>query len=132
MIQIDDDVFMELQRRAEAFVDTPNSTLRRILDLPAENASAGRGTKAGGAQREQSLAPLLESGRLKAGEVLVWRRRNLRRTHRATVLADGSLRLEDGSVHTTPSGAASTLAGNPQNGWKCFANADGVLVRELR
>jgi len=32
-IEIDDEVFESLQRRAEAFVDTPNSVLRRLLAI---------------------------------------------------------------------------------------------------
>lgn len=32
-IRIDDDVFDELKKHAEPFVDTPNTVLRRILDL---------------------------------------------------------------------------------------------------
>ena len=33
-IRVDDEVFKELQRRAEAFVDSPNTVLRRLLRLP--------------------------------------------------------------------------------------------------
>src|SRR5437899_1393973 len=32
-VRIDEEVYRELQKRAEPFVDTPNSVLRRILDL---------------------------------------------------------------------------------------------------
>ena len=39
-IRIDDDVFDELKKHAEPFVDTPNTVLRRLLNLgetgPAE------------------------------------------------------------------------------------------------
>lgn len=35
-IRVDSDVYMALQKRATAFVDTPNSVLRRLLNLDAE------------------------------------------------------------------------------------------------
>lgn len=44
----------------------------------------------------------------------------------------GGLRLNDGSVHATPSSAATALAGNQQNGWKVFATEDGTLLKDLR
>ncbi len=39
-IRVDEDVYGALQRRAEPFVDTPNSVLRRLLDL-GESGSSG-------------------------------------------------------------------------------------------
>ena len=36
VIRVDDEVWNELQRRAEPLVDTPNSVLRRILGLTGE------------------------------------------------------------------------------------------------
>jgi hypothetical protein len=38
-IEIDDAVYDELKRHAEPFVDTPNTVLRRLLDLPARPSS---------------------------------------------------------------------------------------------
>jgi hypothetical protein len=32
-VRIDDDVYRELQRRAQPFVDSPNDVMRRVLDL---------------------------------------------------------------------------------------------------
>lgn len=40
-IQIDDEVWELLKERAEPFVDTPNTVIRRLLELPATNG-AGR------------------------------------------------------------------------------------------
>ncbi|MEV7137840.1 hypothetical protein [Streptomyces tauricus] len=129
-IRVDDEVFAALQNLAEPFVDTPNSTLRKLLGL---SGTAAHGTPVGRSSiRDQSLAPLLADGRLKAGQWLVWHRRNLKQVHRAVVLDNGDLRLKDGSVHSTPSGAATALAGNQQNGWKVFATEDGTLIRDLR
>ncbi|MFD5618437.1 hypothetical protein [Streptomyces yangpuensis] len=130
-IRVDDQVYEELQNRAKPFVDTPNSTLRRILDLPERPGPAG-GSAPGSSSREHTLGPLLADGRLRIGQRLVWRRRNLNRVHYAELLETGALRLEDGSVHDTPSGAATSLAGNAQNGWKAFTTEDGIPLDDLR
>lgn len=39
VIRVDDEVWKELQRRAEPLVDTPNSVLRRIFGLTGEKVS---------------------------------------------------------------------------------------------
>ncbi|MEU3684543.1 DUF4357 domain-containing protein [Streptomyces sp. H23] len=130
-IRVDNEVYEELQKRAKPFVDTPNSTLRRVLGL-TEQATGSGGTAVALSAPEAALRPLLADGRLHPGQRLVWRRRNLNRVHYAEVLANGTLRLEDGSVHDTPSGAATALAGNPQNGWKAFTTEDGILLRDMR
>ncbi|MEU9412086.1 hypothetical protein AB0E08_41220 [Streptomyces sp. NPDC048281] len=124
-IRVDDEVFAKLQGLAEPLVDTPNSTLRRLLGLD-EPAS---GTSGGGSS---ALSPMLADGRLSVGQRLVWRRRNLGQVHQVTVTADGGLRLEDGVVHATPSAAATALAGNQQNGWKVFATESGTPLGDLR
>jgi hypothetical protein len=133
-IRVDDEVFAMLQSLAEPFIDTPNSTLRKLLGLSGTTAAdiADGAPAARSSARDQSLAPLLADGRLHGGQQLVWRRRNLKQVHHAVVLDNGDLRLEDGSLHSTPSGAASALAGNPQNGWKAFATEDGTLIKDLR
>ncbi|MFD4262586.1 hypothetical protein ACFWR9_34425 [Streptomyces sp. NPDC058534] len=128
---MDDEVYEELQKRAKPFVDTPNSTLRRVLGLP-ERATQSGNTAVASSSPEPALRPLLADGRLRPGQRLVWRRRNLNLVHYAEVLANGTLRLEDGSVHDTPSGAATALAGNSQNGWKAFATEGGILLRDMR
>ncbi|MEU3354170.1 hypothetical protein [Streptomyces sp. NPDC037389] len=132
-IRVDDEVFAQLQSLAKPFVDTPNSTLRRLLGLEGDDAATAPEKKTSrGTVRDQTLAPLLADGRLTAGQRLVWHRRNLGRIHHVVVLDNGDLRLEDGSVHTTPSGAATALAGNPQNGWRAFLTEDGTRLSELR
>ncbi|MFD3734775.1 hypothetical protein [Streptomyces sp. NPDC058632] len=130
-IRVDDEVYEELQKQAKPFVDTPNSTLRRILGLPEKVTQPGGGAGTPSSP-EPALRPLLVDRRLRPGQRLVWRRRNLHRVHYAEVLEDGTLRLEDGSVHGTPSSAATALAGNSQNGWTAFATEDGTLLRDLR
>jgi len=40
VIRIDDEVWKELQRRAEPLVDSPNSVLRKMLELTGEKVSS--------------------------------------------------------------------------------------------
>ncbi|WP_137233866.1 DUF4357 domain-containing protein [Streptomyces sp. BPSDS2] len=119
-IRVDDDVFAALQKRAEPFTDTPNSVLRRLLGLVEQPA------------QDSPMADLIADGRLSVGQRLVWHRRNLRQRHHAVVMDGGGLKLDDGSIHATPSSAATALAGNPQNGWRAFATEDGTLLQDLR
>lgn len=46
-IEIDNDVFAFLQENARPFVDTPNSTLRRLLDLDGAKAHAPKKSPSG-------------------------------------------------------------------------------------
>src|SRR4051812_5057453 len=80
-IRIDDDVFEKLKEHAEPFVDTPNSVLRRILDLApggATNEAEGTrsGARASGRRRVSASAassksrPRRRQPRAKAGTTL--------------------------------------------------------------
>lgn len=46
-IRVDEEVWRELQKRAEPFVDNPNAVLRRVLGVPESSETAGpsRGVK---------------------------------------------------------------------------------------
>jgi modification methylase len=74
-----------------------------------------------------TFASLIENGLLSPGDTLYF---NRDRSHSATVLADGSLRLSDGrkgSIHQI--GAA--ISNQPAcNGWEhwCFENEHGELM----
>jgi len=68
-IRIDDEVFGALQRRAEAFVDSPNDVLRRLLGLNHSRGPARRRSRAPagsvtpeGAYRPLILRALADSG----------------------------------------------------------------------
>ena len=65
-IRVDDEVYALLQQRGEAFVDTPNTVLRRILGLSDSDESTGhpvgrrggrRGGHPGGLRREEPRGP---------------------------------------------------------------------------
>lgn len=123
-IRISDEVFEELKGRAEAFVDTPDSVLRRVLGL----------TNAKVAGKTGRLSPLLRSGVLSAGDKLVWRRTRLGQIHTATVTASGCLVLADGRTATSLSGACSMLSDKKSyDGWEEWRReSDDTLLDKLR
>lgn len=125
-IRIDDDVFACLQREATPLVDTPNAVLRRILGLEAKSPAPPRA----GLQGE--LLPLLNQGKLKAGDELVWDRPRKRKTYRAVVTATGCIKLPDGHVATSPSAACHHLADGAFNGWREWHTVSGIQINDLR
>jgi hypothetical protein len=54
-IEIDDEVFAHLQKNARPFVDTPNSTLRRLLDIDHRIITANK--KSASAELEELKEP---------------------------------------------------------------------------
>lgn len=124
-IVVDQEVYERLQAEAKPFVDNPNTVLRRLLDLGQEPPAARRRSRS-------SVAPLLAAGRLSPGQRLTWRRRNLGEAHTAYVTDDGYLRLEDGSIHHSPSGACEAVANCKINGWTAWHTDDGTVLAELR
>ncbi len=135
-IRVDDEVYALLQERAEAFVDTPNTVLRRILDLEPSTATTAhrppRGPRRGEDRASRKLAKLMREDLLAADEELVWERRNSGERHVARLDAEGRLVLEDGHVADTPSAAARHLTGYEVNGWRVWRRAsDGAALAEL-
>ena len=125
-IRVDAQVYARLQREAKPFVDTPNSVLRRLLGLEdSSDHPADRQCQVG------ELLPLIEAGLLQVGDTLEWRRRSS--THYATVMEDGQLRLEDGSIFASPSAAGKALSGYEVNGWRSWGRSvDRVRLSALR
>ena len=135
-IRVDDEVYALLQQRGEAFVDTPNTVLRRILGLSDSDESTGhpvgrRGGRRGEDRASRKLAKLVADDLLSPDEELVWERRNNGECHTARVGADGTLHLEDGHVADSPSAAARHLAGYEVNGWRVWRRADGTPLADL-
>jgi hypothetical protein len=132
-IRVDDEVYALLQQRGEAFVDTPNTVLRRILDLePSTSSTAHRPMRRDGEPAGRKLAKMISRELLTADEELVWERRNSGERHTARVDADGRMHLEDGHVADSPSAAARHLAGYEVNGWRVWRrSSDGSALAEL-
>lgn len=78
-----------------------------------------------------TLSDLLETGLVSAGETLAGSRSGVE--YRATVLADGRIRTENGVEFDTLSGAADTLTGKSINGWEFWCvnrpNGSSELAR---
>lgn len=122
-VPISDEVFEAIQRQAVPLVDTVDSVLRRVLGLDAEQQPDKPG----------KLLPLLKTGELKPGDELIWRRTQLGEVHQATVLATGCIRLADGRIFTSPSGACSALSNTSVDGWEEWRRtSDDVRLDELR
>ncbi|MFF2137324.1 hypothetical protein [Streptomyces sp. NPDC058193] len=79
-----------------------------------------------------SLHTLISRGLLRPGATLHWARPQSGETHTAFLLADGTLALIDGTRHATPSGAASHVAGRPENGWHAWKTTNGNPISALR
>ncbi|MEU9606397.1 hypothetical protein [Streptomyces sp. NPDC048057] len=94
---------------------------------PADGEESAMETTPGG------LAPLIQAGRLEAGETLYWSRPRLGVRHTATVLANGWLQFE-GKPYRTPSGAAVAATGGSQaDGWTAWRRErDKVIIGSLR
>lgn len=78
-------------------------------------------------ETKASVDKLLSSGIIEIGTILELRK-GLSAGKTAQVMEDGSLRLEDGSVHKTPSGAAVHIRKRNANGWVEW----GLLGTDLR
>lgn len=108
-IEVDEEVYAALQREAIPFVDaTPNQVLRRKLLGETSRPSPG---KAG------DLMPLIEAGRLKAGDRLIHRQPRKGRTFAAEVTPHGHIKLNDGRIFAAPSPALKSCVGTEINGW---------------
>lgn len=122
-VPISDEVFEAIQRQAVPLVDTVDSVLRRVLGLDADQESDKPG----------KLLLLLRASELKPGDELIWRRPQLGEVHRATVLANGCIRLADGRIATSLSGACRTLTNTSVDGWEEWRRAsDDARLGDLR
>ena len=78
-----------------------------------------------------TLSDLLEHGYVEPGENLVFTYKGVPR--HATILASGEVKLEDGTIHHSPSGAAKKITGRPMNGWDVWiATRVGARLTVLR
>src|SRR5205823_8193394 len=85
-IRIDQDVYESLKAKAEPFVDTPNSVLRRLLNLDGLSAAAGSATMA------VQPPPTRSTGRGDSGTHASHKRKRKRRAKRAST---GAILVEE-------------------------------------
>ena len=105
-----------------------DSNGRRFLDIEELEEPEGHeaaGPIAGGAKtrtvHQVTLADLIGASLLSPGEELVWERPRAGQRLSAKVTDDGRLRLQDGRVFASPSGAAGAAAGGGSfDGWECW------------
>ncbi len=123
-IEVDDDVFAQLQQLAEPLVDTPNTVIRRLLaqnaGLAIENTPPPlpKPRKRYRNRRTGELMPLLTAGVLLTDDTLVYAKRN-GEVHRGVVTNDGWIEV-DGKTYPSPSGALKASVGYDVNGWKLW------------
>lgn len=85
--------------------------------------------------RRACVRDLLDAGLLSANEQLTWKQRKSGPMHRATVLNNGQMQLEDGTGRRfdTPSRLARTASGNVASpGWDVWCVGDGRTLADLR
>ena len=107
--------------------DEGNADLSVLDEQQLTRGSAPRTPTA----KRVTIAQVLESGLLVAGETLVWERPRKGERWIATVTAGGRLRLEDGNEYSSPTAAARAVGGNSAglNVWK--RTSDGRKLSEI-
>ncbi|MYW05312.1 DUF2924 domain-containing protein [Streptomyces sp. SID3343] len=103
----------------------PSSAKSKVSPAPPARRPARRRTVWG------DLAPYLADGRLHVGQRLQWLREQLGQLHHTTVLATGCVRLDDGRVFRSLSGAARAVSGISESGPRVWRTEKGIAVRDL-
>lgn len=149
-IQVDDEVFAILQKNAKPFVDTPNSALRRLLDLRVNGTVAPKGDtdsdlakfleEATSVRRSKApkadLKLLVHAGLLRNGEHLYLVDYQGNRVGQFEAVVSGAL-LEFKGQHVTMSNLAQELLkkvgfkSDAVRGPAHWVNSKGVTVKDL-
>lgn len=83
--------------------------------------------------RRVRMADLIQANLLEPGTELEFHRPRVAERHRATVLDDGTLQLEDSRAYESPSRAAGAAAGGSFDGWYAWRVVEtGELLANLR
>lgn len=125
-IEIDDEVYAELERHVTGF-EQPNDVLRRLLlrdKAPAPLAVVS--------SRKGKLLPLLQAELIAVGDVLVHERKRKGDRFEATVTEQGWLDV-NGRPYQSPSPALGHLVGSQIDGWHNWKHVKSdKTLRELR
>ncbi len=127
-------VYEDQERRRFVDIDSDHEPEWEVASVTAESASSGRSPvhlKIDG--RRVQISDLMEHGLLAADESLTWHRPRTGVTYSVTVTDTGGLRLDSGTVVSSPSRAAMDVAGGGSyDGWTAWKNVNGVLLDDLR
>lgn len=130
-IEIDDEVYAELERHVKGF-EQPNDVLRRLL---LDETDAPASTKARATSRTDvvgRLLPLIESGLIKPDDKLVHHKIRKGITFTATVGINGTV-ITDAGIYTSPSPALAKLVGSQIDGWTNWTHLPtDKTLKELR
>lgn len=125
-IEIDDEVYAELERHVKGF-EQPNDVLRRLV---LNDKSAPSLPKV--PNRKGKLLPLLQAELIAVGDVLVHERKRKGDTFEATVAEHGWLDV-NGRLYQSPSPALGELVGSQIDGWHNWMHVkSGKTLRQLR
>jgi hypothetical protein len=82
--------------------------------------------------KKEALADLIRRGVVRKGQLIVMQHYGEERT--AVIQENGSVRLDDGSMHNSSSGAARRVCGSEVNGFRVWHidDIDGPTLDELR
>lgn len=128
-IEIDDDVYAELESHAKGF-EQPNDVLRRLL-LGANSSHTGPPVQ-DSPSLDGALAGIVAKGLIRPGETLSHVQVRRGRRFVATVEADGWIKT-DVSRYKDPSPALGKLTGTSLNGWHHWRHdRSGKRLSELR
>ena len=126
-IEIDEEVYAELERHVQGF-EQPNDVLRRLLlnDAPVASRPRVKPVVVG------KLLPLLEAGLIRDGDLLVHERPRKGDRFEATISKSGWIKV-GGTLYQSPSPALANLVGTQIDGWANWTHQrSGKTLRELR
>ncbi|QHD88377.1 hypothetical protein GR168_23030 (plasmid) [Gordonia sp. JH63] len=126
-IEIDDEVYRELERHVKGF-ESPNNVLRRLLlgdKISTTHSEASIRTPG-------KLLVLLEAGQIHAHDTLTHHQPRKHRTFTATVEDHGWIRTEK-DMYNNPSRALADLVGSQIDGWANWVHEpSGRTLGQLR
>lgn len=145
-VELDNDVFAELQVRARPFVDTPSDVIRALIEEAghAQPRSAAQGAKDPTVIRSTrpgvpnklmlgKLKGLIDKALVAEGDTLVHVRKRSGEVFRVTVSKEGCVVLPDGRWFREPSPALREYTGSQIDGWANWTHErSGRTLRDLR
>ena len=137
-IEIENDVFVQLQNRARPFIDTPNDVIKRLL---AEVAGIAQGASAPPDQAAPSvvstngrLSKLIEDGLVRPGDKVRHIRKRTNEVFEAIITEGGCLEIAGvPALFREPSPALRHFTGSQIDGWHNWVHVGSQrTLRDLR